>query len=281
MKRSEIRKAIERWFDVERYEAIEKLTLQQFYVEVERRILAHKMLLKRDTLPPLNRLLLDDYRNKILRGEILFSGDTSTQGHELARTYAVVPVTRSNAQLYAKSLTLLGTHPETAQRSQSEYLSEYLKESGIKNLSSITVDIFLQEASTEDIIEHLKVLIPQWRKQLKMNDPAVREYRFGKSTLRKIIEYRLIPMMDLIFWGADNNDTKIPLSLISSLLHEDSDKDRDEGMLKATDYPLAMALLTDESYLKSFEDYMMENNYLRDMPIADHVKDDKKKKEAK
>ncbi|EJX4926747.1 hypothetical protein OD635_003706 [Salmonella enterica] len=281
MKRSEIRKAIERWFDVERYEAIEKLTLQQFYVEVERRILAHKMLVKRDTLPPLNRLLLDDYRNKILRGEILFSGDTSTQGHELARTYAVVPVTRSNAQLYAKSLTLLGTHPETAQRSQSEYLSEYLKESGIKNLSSTTVDIFLQEASTEDIIEHLKVLIPQWRKQLKMNDPAVREYRFGKSTLRKIIEYRLIPMMDLIFWGADNNDTKIPLSLISSLLHEDSDKDRDEGMLKATDYPLAMALLTDESYLKSFEDYMMENNYLRDMPIADHVKDDKKKKEAK
>lgn len=281
MKRSEIRKAIERWFDVERYEAIEKLTLQQFYVEVERRILAHKMLLKRDTLPPLNRLLLDDYRNKILRGEILFSGDTSTQGHELARTYGVVPVTRSNAQLYAKSLTLLGTHPETAQRSQSEYLSEYLKESGIKNLSSITVDIFLQEASTEDIIEHLKVLIPQWRKQLKMNDPAVREYRFGKSTLRKIIEYRLIPMMDLIFWGADNNDTKIPLSLISSLLHEDSDKDRDEGMLKATDYPLAMALLTDESYLKSFEDYMMENNYLRDIPIADHVKDDKKKKEAK
>lgn len=281
MKRSEIRKAIEQWFDVERYEAIEKLTLQQFYVEVERRILAHKMLLKRDTLPPLNRLLLDDYRNKILRGEILFSGDTSTQGHELARTYAVVPVTRSNAQLYAKSLTLLGTHPETAQRSQSEYLSEYLKESGIKNLSSITVDIFLQEASTEDIIEHLKVLIPQWRKQLKMNDPAVREYRFGKSTLRKIIEYRLIPMMDLIFWGADNNDTKIPLSLISSLLHENSDKDRDEGMLKATDYPLAMALLTDENYLKSFEDYMMENNYLRDMPIADHVKDDKKKKEAK
>lgn len=281
MKRSEIRKAIEQWFDVERYEAIEKLTLQQFYVEVERRILAHKMLLKRDTLPPLNRLLLDDYRNKILRGEILFSGDTSTQGHELARTYAVVPVTRSNAQLYAKSLTLLGTHPESAQRSQSEYLSEYLKESGIKNLSSITVDIFLQEASTEDIIEHLKVLIPQWKKQLKMNDPAVREYRFGKSTLRKIIEYRLIPMMDLIFWGADNNDTKIPLSLISSLLHEDSDKDRDEGMLKATDYPLAMALLTDESYLKSFEDYMMKNNYLRDMPIADHVKDDKKKKEAK
>ena len=45
MKRSELRKALEVWFDVERYEVIEKLTLQQFYVEVERRILAYKMLL--------------------------------------------------------------------------------------------------------------------------------------------------------------------------------------------------------------------------------------------
>lgn len=73
MKRSELRKLLEEWFDVERYEAIKELTLQQFYVEVERRILAYKMLLKRDTLPPLNRLLLDDYRYKILRGEIFLA----------------------------------------------------------------------------------------------------------------------------------------------------------------------------------------------------------------
>lgn len=70
MKRSEIRKALEAWFDVERYEAIEKLSLQQFYVEIERRILAYRMLLSRNTIPTLNRLLLDDYRYKILRGEI-------------------------------------------------------------------------------------------------------------------------------------------------------------------------------------------------------------------
>ncbi len=67
---------------------------------------------------------------------------------------------------------------------------------------------------------------------------------------------------------------------MSSLLHEDSDNDRDEGMLKATDYPLAMAFLTDESYLKSLEDYMMENNYLKDIPVSEHVKDDKKKKQS-
>ena len=79
MKRSELRKVLEEWFDVERYEAIKELTLQQFYVEVERRILAYNMLIRRDTLPPLSRALLDDYRYKILRGEILFSGDTSTQ----------------------------------------------------------------------------------------------------------------------------------------------------------------------------------------------------------
>jgi hypothetical protein len=50
-------------------------------------------------------------------------------------------------------------------------------------------------------------------------------------------------------------------------------------MLKVTDYPLAMALLTDENYLKSFEDYMMENNVLKDTKIVDHVKDEKKKED--
>ncbi|AJB39017.1 hypothetical protein AAH340_002669 [Escherichia coli] len=277
MKRSEIRKALEAWFDVERYEAIEKLTLQQFYVEVERRILAYRMLLSRNTIPTLNRLLLDDYRYKILRGEIFFSGDTATLGHELARTYAVNPTTRSHAQFYAKTLALTEATPELSGLSQSEFLSEYLKETSLNNLSRITADIHLEEASTEEIIEHLKVLIPQWKRQLKMTSPVPREYRFGKSTFRKIIEYRLIPMMDLIFWGEDNG-IKIPLSLISSLLHEDSDNDRDEGMLKATDYPLAMAFLTDASYLKSLEDYMMENNYLKDSPVEKHVEDDRNKK---
>ena len=112
MKRSEIRKALEAWFDVERYEAIEKLSLQQFYVEIERRILAYRMLLSRNTIPTFNRLLLDDYRNKILRGEIFFSGDTATLGHELARTYAVNPTTRSHAQFYAKTLALTEATPE-------------------------------------------------------------------------------------------------------------------------------------------------------------------------
>ncbi|ELY3289573.1 hypothetical protein SMW60_004901, partial [Escherichia albertii] len=228
-----------------------------------------------------NRLMLDDYRNKILSGEIFFSGDTATLGHELARTYAVNPTTRSHAQFYAKTLSLTEATPELSALSESEFLSEYLKETSLNNLSRITVDIHLEEASTEEIIEHLKVLIPQWKRQLKMTSPAPREYRFGKSTFRKIIEYRLIPMMDLIFWGEDNG-IKIPLSLISSLLHEDSDNDRDEGMLKATDHPLAMAFLTDPSYLKSLEDYMMENNHLKDSPVEKHVEDDRnKKKEAK
>ncbi|WP_254867478.1 DUF6387 family protein, partial [Salmonella enterica] len=80
--------------------------------------------------------------------------------------------------------------PEISALSESEFLSEYLKQTSLKNLSRITVDIHLEEASTEEIIEHLKVLIPQWKRQLKMKAPAEREYRFGKSTFRKIIEYR-------------------------------------------------------------------------------------------
>ncbi|MDI5395230.1 hypothetical protein MJL82_24460, partial [Salmonella enterica subsp. enterica serovar Montevideo] len=40
------------------------------------------------------------------RGEIIFSGDTASPGHELARTCAVNPTTRSHAQFYAKTLAI-------------------------------------------------------------------------------------------------------------------------------------------------------------------------------
>jgi hypothetical protein len=114
-----------------------------------------------------------------LRGEILFSGDTATLGHELARTYAVNPTTPSCA-IYAKTLALTEATPEISSLSQSEFLSEYLKETSLKNLSRITVDIHLEEASTEEIIEHLKVLIPQWKRQLKMKAPAERSIVWQK-----------------------------------------------------------------------------------------------------
>lgn len=148
----------------ERYEAIEELSLQQFYVEIEQRILAYRMLLSRNTIPTSNRLLLDDYRCKILQGEIFFSGDAATLGHELARTYVVNPTTRSHAQFYAKTLALTEATPEIFALSEPEFLSENMKETSLKNLSRITVDIHLEEASTEEILEHLKVLIPQWKR---------------------------------------------------------------------------------------------------------------------
>ena len=94
--------------------------------------------------------MLDDYRYKHLSAETLFSGDTATLGHELARTYAVNPTTRSHAQFYAKTLALTEATPELSALSESEFLSEYLKETSLNNLSCITVDIHLEEASTED-----------------------------------------------------------------------------------------------------------------------------------
>lgn len=43
---------------------------------------------------------------------------------------------------------------------------------------------------------------------------------------------------------------------------------------------LAIALLTDASYLKSLEDDIMQNNRLKDSPVDKHVEDEKKKKNA-
>ncbi|HAK3431029.1 TPA: hypothetical protein H1R55_004003 [Salmonella enterica] len=61
-----------------------------------------------------------------------FQWDTVTLGHELARTYAVNPTTRSYAQFYAKTLALPEATPELSALSESELLSEYLKDTAEK-----------------------------------------------------------------------------------------------------------------------------------------------------
>ncbi|EBV3280502.1 hypothetical protein DOH34_25545 [Salmonella enterica subsp. enterica serovar Wangata] len=113
-----------------------------------------------------------------------FQWDTATPGHELARTYAVNPTTRSHAQFYAKTLALTEATLGLSALSESEFLFEYLKETSLKKLSRITVDT------------------------------------------------------------------------------------------------LAIAFLTDASYLKSLEDDIMQNNRLKDSPVDKHVEDEKKKKKA-
>lgn len=95
-----------------------------------------------------------------------------------------------------------------------------------------------------------------------------RGYRFGVGTIKKVMKYNLIPMFDLMFWEKKNN-TKIGIALLTRLLypHLISENNRSEGMVKDTDYPLAVGFMTNQSYIKSLGDFIVKYDSDRDWKV--------------
>ncbi|MCD3082841.1 hypothetical protein GFK18_24140, partial [Salmonella enterica subsp. enterica serovar Enteritidis] len=97
------------------------------------------------------------------------------------------------------------TPPEENVSVSSDYISEYLKQGGLNPANKMLIEIDLEEASSDDLAEHLKVLINQWQKHLKVPKPSEKDFRFGHKTFQKILDYKIIPLMDLIAWEQLNN----------------------------------------------------------------------------
>lgn len=64
-------------------------------------------------------------------------------------------------------------------------VSHYLKEAEVNNEGLMLVQINLAETSPEEIINHLKVMVPEWKQQLQAPEPPARDFRFGVSNLKK------------------------------------------------------------------------------------------------
>lgn len=71
-------------------------------------------------------------------------------------------------------------------------------------VASIDMEGFTDAEILADIIE----LLPLWREQLGIPEPAKRESgSVGPSVIKRLIEYRIIPMLDLMTWAKLNGFT--------------------------------------------------------------------------
>ncbi|MCQ8812049.1 DUF6387 family protein, partial [Escherichia coli] len=61
---------------------------------------------------------------------------------------------------------------------RSRHISQYLNQACISK-DVMFLEIHLSEASTEDIIEHLKTMIQRWKKEIKVRPHEERGYRYG------------------------------------------------------------------------------------------------------
>ncbi|WP_431608198.1 DUF6387 family protein, partial [Enterobacter cloacae] len=251
----EIRTALS-WFDVRRYDGLKDLTLEQIYAELERRMLAYKTRQQWETAGKSNQMQAIYHDAKIRCGDVILTSDWISDNHRLLHSYAVRPMTRGALFNYGRAMYRLETSEQTDPVAvSSDYISEYLKQGGMNPANKMLIEIDLEEASSDDLAEHLKVLIALWQKHLKTPKPPKRRFRFGHKTFERILDYKVIPLMDLISWEQLYNEGKnIPFNILADILHGTGGV-RSRDNIKDTDYDYAKSYLDKDEYFKVLNDF--------------------------
>ncbi|MDV0854913.1 DUF6387 family protein [Klebsiella quasipneumoniae] len=267
----EIRTALS-WFDVRRYDGLKDLTLEQIYAELERRMLAYKTRQQWETAGKSNQMQAIYHDAKIRCGDVILTSDWISDNHRLSHSYAVRPMTRGALFNYGRAMYRLETSEQTDPVAvSSDYISEYLKQGGMNPANKMLIEIDLEEASSDDLAEHLKVLIALWQKHLKTPKPPKRRFRFGHKTFERILDYKVIPLMDLISWEQLYNEGKnIPFNILADILHGNNGVRSSEN-IKDTDYDYAKSYLDNDEYFKVLNDFYIKNNMLKDWGIVDVI----------
>lgn len=65
---------------------------------------------------------------------------------------------------------------------------------------TVMLEIDLASGTDEEIAESLKAALPQWRKIKGIDENPLESVRFGYGTIKKLISYRIIPMLDILVW---------------------------------------------------------------------------------
>ncbi|WP_323908894.1 DUF6387 family protein [Aeromonas caviae] len=69
----------------------------------------------------------------------------------------------------------------------------------------IKIGVNLGEATDDELVNEFRRLIPLWRQQSAQPEPTKNETgKVGPSTIRRIIEYKVLPMIDLMVWAQIN-----------------------------------------------------------------------------
>lgn len=267
----EIRAALS-WFDVRRYDGLKDLTLEQIYAELERRMLAYKTRQQWETAGKDNQMQAIYHDATIRCGDVILKSDWISDNHRLSLSYAVRPMTRVQLFNYGRAMYRLETSEQTDPVAvSSDYISEYLKQGGMNPANKMLIEIDLEEASSDDLAEHLKVLIALWQKHLKTPKPPKRKFRFGHKTFERILDYKVIPLMDLISWEQLYNEGKnIPFTILADILHGNNGVRSSEN-IKDTDYDYAKSYLDNDEYFKVLNDFYIKNNMLKDWGIVDVI----------
>ncbi|WP_033577398.1 DUF6387 family protein [Dickeya chrysanthemi] len=291
MKASDTMKAIKQWFKLSNYDVLQEITINDLSYEISRRVSLNRHDFGKEGYPCHERYLEEEA--KILAGQPLLASSTEKISPTTKKKNPLI-----DAQLHVRHMTVNDISRYEARLRDLKLLqrtssspdapsSPVSKEEGTRRLTDIeTFDaghslylwLNIRLLTDDEVIEHLKRMLPQWRKKYDVGEPDIGSFRFGLSTVKKVINLRVIPMLDLLLW-AKRNGAKISYEQLSRLLYpNDSEVIRGGAQIKDTDKPFADKVLTRE-FDRLFNLWLSKNDYMIDTKVAEAMKMNEKEEE--
>lgn len=126
----------------------------------------------------------------------------------------------------------------------------------------VLVSIDLENSSNDEILSSIKSLLSVWRKELDISEVIKRPLQVkGNTTLNKIIDYKLIELMDILIISRVLNQAICHNKLQEHLYSDIKYKDWGTDKIKRTIIPLSKKF-TNEIYVKSLKNSLSDDNKL-------------------
>ncbi|MCS5874322.1 DUF6387 family protein [Klebsiella pneumoniae subsp. pneumoniae] len=129
------------------------------------------------------------------------------------------------------------------------------------------VSFDLGMSSDEEIITALQTMLPDLRKEYEIE--PVKTEKIGLAKIRKLVDYNIIPMMDLLIWAKFKKSKKSQIwSCLVSCIPTLQMRSEEKITIKDTDRPVAEKSLNGET-TRSLEYFISKNSHLRNIPISE------------
>lgn len=260
----QIYKELQAWFDYDNYVDVESCTLKGLHKEFQ---------VRKNILDSIEFFGEGDvYFDQILAGKPLISKTLDTNTHLAESQTHIRQVTFGHIESLKRSLEMFSQESFVK---GSDQLTKEVKEQPLTqsmravfmrtNESRVYTHFGLESSSDEEIIGSLRALLPVWRKEYGIK--GRKQEAFGLGKILKLVDYRILPMIDLLMW-AKLNDVFLSNTIISRVLYPKlTDEVRGDEQLKDTDRPIAERAMSGET-CKNVENFINKNRHLSDLSVS-------------
>lgn len=264
MKTAEIYTELQKWFSYDNYVEIELCTLKAFHKELQVRI---NIL---DSIEFLGEG--DDYFDQIHAGKPVISKTidlethlAESQTHIRQVTFGHIESLKRSLEMFSQESFVKGSDQLKKEVSEKPFTQSIRPVLLGTNESRVYTFFELESSSDDEIIGALRALLPVWRKEYGIK--GRKQETFGLGKIRKLADYRILPMMDLFMW-AKLKDVSLSNTLLSSVFYPElTDEVRGDEQLKDTDRPIAEKTMTGETS-KNIESFINKNRHLMDVTLT-------------